>query len=65
MSGSFSANRPPPVKAVKERRTGTALVTPTKLEKMELPRMAASLHRAFNTPNAVALRNRKSQVSLG
>lgn len=31
---------------------------PTKLAKIELPRTAASLHRAFSTPNAVALRDR-------
>lgn len=37
---------------------GMALVMPTKLEKTVLPRTAASLQRAFRTPNAVALRNR-------
>lgn len=49
------ATRPPHTRAAQERRMGTTLVTPTKEAKMELPRIAASLHRAFNTPNAVAL----------
>ncbi|KAG7231138.1 hypothetical protein INR49_027178, partial [Caranx melampygus] len=51
---SLRATRPPHTSAVKDSRMGTALVTPTKLEKMVLPRIAASLHRAFSTPNAVA-----------
>lgn len=55
MSGSLRATRPPHTSAVKDSRMGMALVTPTKLEKMVLPRIAASLHRAFRTPNAVAL----------
>lgn len=58
MSGSLRATRPPHTSAAKDSRMGMALVMPTKLEKIELPRTAASLQRAFRTPNAVALRDR-------
>ena len=55
----MSATSPQQMSAVKERRIGTTLVMPTNEAKMELPKMAASLHRAFSTPNAVALRRKK------
>lgn len=57
MSGSLRATRPPHTSAAKDNRMGTALVMPTKLLKIELLSTAASLHRAFSTPNAVALRD--------
>lgn len=58
VSGRLRATRPPHTSAVKDSRIGMALVIPTQLAKMELPRTAASLHRAFSTPEAVALREK-------
>ena len=55
----MSATSPPQMSATKDSRMGMILVTPTKLAKMELPKMAANLHMAFNRPNAVALRNQR------
>jgi hypothetical protein len=40
---------------------GMTLVMPTKLAKIELPKMAANLHMAFNRPNAVALGNHRDR----
>lgn len=64
VSGSLRATRPPHTSAAKDSRMGTALVTPTKLLKIELPSTAASLHRAFSTPNAVALRDTETRHGL-
>lgn len=58
VSGSLRASRPPPTSAAKESRMGTTLVMPTKEAKIELPKMAASLHRALSIPNAVVLYRR-------
>lgn len=55
VSGSLRASSPPHSRAVQDRRMGMTVVTPTKEAKMELPKMAASLHTAFRRPNAVAL----------
>lgn len=49
------ATTPPQTSAANDSRMGMALVMPTKLAKIELPRTAASLQRAFRTPKAVAL----------
>lgn len=62
VSGSLRATRPPQMSAAKDSRMGMALVTPTKLAKMELPKMAASLHMAFSRPKAVALGERERLV---
>ena len=59
MLGSLSATSPPQMSATKDSRMGTTVVMPTKLAKMELPKMAANLHMAFNRPNAVALRSQR------
>lgn len=64
VSGSLRATRPPHTSAVKDSRIGMALVMPTKLLTTELLRTAASLHKAFRTPNAEALRDKKTNVDL-
>lgn len=65
VSGSLVASRPPQASAANARKMGMIFVMPMNLAKMTLPIMAASLQVPFSTPNAVHLRKRDVQTSVG